>query len=264
MYFCDSSAHNVFVYDIIFNVHLLEKLDEAVEKLAPNAAMASKILRRGLGLTQIYTQLVEASNELSLEREENQKLKSQMEVIFKELEEKAPVLQQQREDYELAVTNVTALSSRIDELLIENSYLQEETNEAKRIADHHIKGNRKLKSELADLARQVCFLLKEIQEYRTNSTVPLDEITGIEMNEPASSQIINKKLVTFKDIQDLQDNNQKLLSIVRTLSSRQEEIDKSKDEIHSGEMKEKLNRYTESYFTNSHHLIYYKTDKAYI
>lgn len=59
----------------------------------------------------------------------------------------------------------------------------------------------------------------------------------------ASSQIITKKLVTFKDIEELQENNQKLLSIVRTLSSRQEEMERATDEINSGEMKEKLDRF---------------------
>lgn len=62
----------------------------------------------------------------------------------------------------------------------------------------------------------------------------------------ASSQIITKKLVTFKDIEELQENNQKLLSIVRTLSSRQEEMERATDEINSGEMKEKLDRFVYS------------------
>lgn len=60
-----------------------------------------------------------------------------------------------------------------------------------------------------------------------------------------SSQIISKKLVTFKDIEELQENNQKLLAVVRALSSRQEEIERATDEINSGEMKEKLERYME-------------------
>lgn len=60
-----------------------------------------------------------------------------------------------------------------------------------------------------------------------------------------SSQIISKKLVTFKDIEELQENNQKLLAVVRALSSRQEEIERATDQINSGEMKEKLDRYME-------------------
>ncbi|XP_033299172.1 nucleoprotein TPR [Bombus bifarius] len=221
-----------------------ERLDQAVEQLAPTAAIASRVLRKGLSLTQIYTQLVDVTNELTSEREENGRLKSQMDVILHELEEKAPVLQQQREDYETAMANIGTLTSRLDELLVENHRLQETTDEANRIAKHHTKENQRLKTEVSDLARQVCFLLKEVQESRTSAAVDTNEFS-MDMDNLASSEIISKKLVTFKDIEELQENNQKLLSIVRTLSSRQEEIERATDEINSGEMKEKLERYLE-------------------
>ncbi|KAG6796804.1 nucleoprotein TPR [Apis mellifera caucasica] len=223
-----------------------EKLDQAVEQLAPTAAIASRVLRKGLSLTQIYTQLVDVTNELTSEREENERLKSQMDVILRELEEKAPVLQQQREDYENAMTNINTLTSRLDELIAENHRLEETADEANRIAKHHTKENQRLKTELSDLARQVCFLLKEVQENRSGTTIQTNEFSNsMDMDNLASSEIISKKLVTFKDIEELQENNQKLLSIVRTLSSRQEEIERATDEINSGEMKEKLDRYLE-------------------
>lgn len=69
--------------------------------------------------------------------------------------------------------------------------------------------------------------------------------SSINTDDILSSQIISKKLVTFKDIEELQENNQKLLAVVRALSSRQEEIERATDEINSGEMKEKLDRYME-------------------
>ncbi|KAJ8683664.1 hypothetical protein QAD02_019456 [Eretmocerus hayati] len=222
-----------------------ERLDQTVEQLAPTAAIASKIMKKGLSLTQIYTQLVEVTSELSLEREENDKLKAQMEIILREIEEKAPMLQKQREDYEAAIANISTLTLRLDDLIAENNRLQEDAAEARRLSNHHTKESQRLKSEMADLARQVCFLLKEVQEVRTGTTVPMSELSSMEIDDLASSQIISKKLVTFKDIEELQENNQKLLTIVRTLSSRQEEIEKATDELNSGEMKEKLDRYIE-------------------
>lgn len=148
----------IFMHFYLFNnytIFLTERLDQAVEQLAPTAAIASRVLRKGLSLTQIYTQLVDVTNELTSEREENERLKSQMDVILRELEEKAPILQQQREDYETAMTNIGMLTSRLDELLAENHRLQETTDEANRIAKHHTKENQRLKTELSDLARQV-------------------------------------------------------------------------------------------------------------
>lgn len=148
----------IFVESYLSNNHIIlltERLDQAVEQLAPTAAIASRVLRKGLSLTQIYTQLVDVTNELTSEREENGRLKSQMDIILRELEEKAPVLQQQREDYETAMANIGTLTSRLDELLVENHRLQETTDEANRIAKHHTKENQRLKTEVSDLARQV-------------------------------------------------------------------------------------------------------------
>ncbi|XP_011866769.1 PREDICTED: nucleoprotein TPR [Vollenhovia emeryi] len=223
-----------------------EKLNQAVEQLAPTAAITSRVLRKGLSLTQIYTQLVDVTNELTLEREENERLKSQMEVILRELEQKAPLLQQQRQDYETAMANIASLTNRLDELLAENQRLHENSDEANRLAKHHTTENQRLKAELADLARQVCYLLKEVQECRTGTRMETRDLSSsIDTDDILSSQIITKKLVTFKDIEELQENNQKLLAVVRALSSRQEEIERATDEINSGEMKEKLDRYME-------------------
>lgn len=226
-----------------------ERLDQAVEQLAPTAAITSRVLRKGLSLTQIYTQLVEVTDQLTQERQENERLKSQMDVILCELQQKAPLLQQQRQDYETAMANIEMLTSRQDEILTENQRLLESANESKRLANHYSKENQKLKIELNDLARQVCYLLKEVQESRTGAYVetrdPSSRDASIDTDNIMSSQIISKKLVTFKDIEELQENNQKLLAVVRALSSRQEEIERATDEINSGEMKEKLDRYME-------------------
>lgn len=71
-----------------------DKLDHAVEQLAPSAAIASKILKKRLSLTQIYTQLVETEHDLATTKEENEKLNAQMEIILKEIEERALFFQQ--------------------------------------------------------------------------------------------------------------------------------------------------------------------------
>ncbi|XP_008561192.1 nucleoprotein TPR [Microplitis demolitor] len=221
-----------------------ERLDQAVEQLAPTAAITSRILKKGLSLTQIYTQLMDTVNELTVEREENERLKSQMEVILRELEERAPILQQQREEYSVALSNVSTLTNQLDELLAQNNQMQESHDEAKRIAKHLTRENQKLKTELSDLARQVCFLLKEVQESRTGNTVPMNMDSSMDA-DLASSDLISKKLVTFKDIEELQETNQKLLAVVRSLSSRQEEIERATDDVTNGEVKEKLDRYAD-------------------
>lgn len=223
-----------------------ERLDQAVEQLAPTAAVTSRVLRKGLSLTQIYTQLVDVTNELSTAREENERMKIHMDDILHEIEEKTPILQQQREDYESALDNVNTLSSRLEELLHENNRLQEQSEEANKIANIHTRENQTLKTQMSDLARQVCFLLKEIQELRTGHVMHSNDIS-MDSDDLTSSQIISKKLVTFRDIEELQQNNQKLLTIVKTLSARQEEFERVASESTCEEMKEKLDKYIEQF-----------------
>lgn len=83
--------------------------------------------------------------------------------------------------------------------------------------------NARLKKELADLGRQVCHLLREVEQLRSGSS---SNSTDQDMSDSLSSaDIITKRLVTFSDMAELQSNNQRLLALVRELSERQEEAE---------------------------------------
>lgn len=107
--------------------------------------------------------------------------------------------------------------------------------------------NARLKKELTDLGRQICHLLREIEQLRNGSS---STSTDQEMSDSVSSaDIITKRLVTFSDIAELQSNNQRLLALVRELSERQEEaenydpavIAKLKTEIESMKEQQRYN-----------------------
>lgn len=230
-------------------------LDMALSDLAPSAATASKLLKSGMSLTQIYSQLVKVSDELNQEKEENRRLNITINTIVQELEEKAPLLQKQKAEYEEALESNAALSQQIDSLVMECNRLRDDYNETSKIANHYNRENTKLKGELADLGRQVCFLLKEIEHVRgglvpngdhdlSNNASNISNSSDI-----SSSRIISKTLVTFTDIQELQSNNQKLLRLVRDLTEKQEEFERHKEQFESGEMQTKIeslkNRVTE-------------------
>ncbi|KAI5645397.1 TPR/MLP1/MLP2-like protein domain-containing protein [Phthorimaea operculella] len=217
-------------------------LDMALSDLAPSAATASKLLKSGMSLTQIYSQLVKTSEELAQEKEENRRLNITINTIVQELEEKAPLLQKQKSEYEEALESNTALTQQIESLLIECNRLRDDYNEASKIANHYNRENGRLKGELADLGRQVCFLLKEIEHSRgglPNGDHDPSQ-TGSPNNSSESSRLISKTLVTFSDIQELQANNQKLLSMIRDLTDKQAELERNKEEFESGEMQNKI------------------------
>ncbi|KAI8426277.1 hypothetical protein MSG28_005163 [Choristoneura fumiferana] len=223
-----------------------QNLDMALSDLAPSAATASKLLKSGMSLTQIYSQLVKVSDELAQEKEENRRLNITINTIVQELEEKAPMLQKQKIEHEEAIESNTALSQQIDSLVIECNRLRDDYNESSKIANHYSRENTRLKGELADLGRQVCFLLKEIEHSRGGLMPNGDHDSSntasnaTNSSDHSSSRIISKTLVTFSDIQELQANNQKLLRMVRDLTDKQEEFERNKEQFESGEMQNKI------------------------
>ncbi|XP_063535271.1 nucleoprotein TPR-like [Cydia strobilella] len=223
-----------------------QNLDMALSDLAPSAATASKLLKSGMSLTQIYSQLVKVTDELAQEKEENRRLNITINTIVQELEEKAPMLQKQKIEYEEAIESNTALSQQIDSLVIECNRLRDDYNESSKIANHYSRENTRLKGELADLGRQVCFLLKEIEHSRGGLLPNGDHdasntaSNATNSSDLSSSRIISKTLVTFSDIQELQANNQKLLRMVRDLTDKQEEFERHKEQFETGEMQNKI------------------------
>ncbi|XP_038223270.1 nucleoprotein TPR-like [Zerene cesonia] len=222
-----------------------QNLEMALSDLAPSAATASKLIKSGMSLTQIYSQLVKVSEELAQEKEENRRLNITLNRIVQELEEKAPEIQKQKSEYTEAMESNTALSQQIESLTIECNRLRDDYNETSKIANHYNRENTKLKGELADLGRQVCFLLKEIEHSRgglvngdhDSSQSNSNTTSSSDLN---SSRLISKTLVTFTDIQELQANNQKLLRMIRDLTDKQEELERQKEQFESGEMENKL------------------------
>lgn len=69
-----------------------------------------------------------------------------------------------------------------------------------------------------------------------DSNADLDNLTG--------QEIIRKKLVTFKDIEELQENNHKLLALVKDLTKRQEEMERAAGEMNFAEMKDRVEEYS--------------------
>ena len=88
--------------------------EENLQQLSPSAAAASKLLKSGLTLTQIYSQYVDVSTRLQLEEAENKRLGDCLATIMEEIEAKAPVLKQQRDDYERCLESVDLLTQQLD------------------------------------------------------------------------------------------------------------------------------------------------------
>nr|CAD7402112.1 unnamed protein product [Timema cristinae] len=220
-----------------------ENLERTIESMSPAAAAASRMIKSGLTVTQIYSQYVSASDELLLTKEENKRLNHFINTIIEDIEEKAPYLKKQKEDYARTLLQVESAKTNMDAMLAELQKVTDEGNEAKKTASFHARENLRLKAELTDVSKQVCFLLKEVEQARAGfAGLPSNaDVAGGEAN--SSSRIISEKLVTFGNIEELFLNNQKLLALVRELTSKKEDEEKEKDDLDPQELKERLEFY---------------------
>lgn len=166
--------------------------------------------RQGI-LIETQEQLEEVTRELQLERNENRKLTNQLNYILKEIESKAPVIQKYKEDYEKMSSTHNLLTRQLESAMKQCEEYKQQHSKLQR-------ENTKLDQQCQDLSRQVQLLLKE-----SINNVNKEESTFATSNVVTSDQIIQDNLVTFKDIQELQQKNIQLLATIRELSSEQEQ-----------------------------------------
>ncbi|XP_052775789.1 nucleoprotein TPR-like isoform X2 [Mya arenaria] len=210
---------------------------EKVEAMFPTAAVTSKVLKSGMSLTQIYNEYVQATDSLQLEKDENKRLNLYLDQILQEIEAKAPMLKKQREDYEIALRSIDQMTRQLDGAMLEHQTLRSEADNSHRKASHLLKENQKHEKTIRDLAQQVRYLVKEMEEVRGGRVVR-DELSSNEISSSAS--LISDRLVTFGNIEELQEQNQKLLAVIRDLSGKHEEEENSAIDAKTRELKRQL------------------------
>ena len=137
---------------------------------------------------------------------------------------KAPILAQQRAEYERLQSEAAQLASQLADALAErDSSVSTTTDVSQRLAKTN-RENELLQKQLNDLGRQVQALLKEVAR-RQDPTLPSDEeLEADENSVPAENidEVITNHLVLFRSIPALQAQNQKLLGIVREMGAKME------------------------------------------
>jgi nucleoprotein TPR len=111
-----------------------------IEQLSPAAAIASRLLKSGMTLTQvtyflhrkkinlikyiikIYSEYVNLSDKLQGARAENEELKAYIHQIVNEIEEKAPLLNNQKQEYEEALNTINNLTNQLEKSMIVNKF----------------------------------------------------------------------------------------------------------------------------------------------
>ena len=80
------------------------------------------------------------------------------------------------------------------------------------------------KSQVSDLGNQVTVLLREVESARFGGRpmpVDVDDVLEMSGGDKDADAVITKRLVTFKDVRELQQRNVELLAVIREMSTDQ-------------------------------------------
>lgn len=218
-----------------------ERLEQVVERVAPSAAAASKLIKSGMTLTEIYSLYVKTAENLRMQERENANMQIQLKEILKEIEERAPEINQRDIEFEKMREANAQIRDQLDNMITERVLERERYDEARSKLSYLERENTKLRQTQGDLSRQVCFLIKEIEHSRGGLIEKSEQSICSDMT---AAEVITKKLVTFADVVELQENNQKLLLLVRDLSTKLEELEEIQSSIDQASYESKITEYT--------------------
>ncbi|PJF19951.1 hypothetical protein PSACC_00233 [Paramicrosporidium saccamoebae] len=162
-------------------------------------------------LSEVYAESAKAKTELLKAHQEIERLKGCIQDICQDIEARVPVLQMERRENERLKVDVSALSQQ----LLEVSKSRDELERKLCRVEEELRGGRKekilLEQQVKDLGKQIQALLGQMEGIVPNDSGVLD-----------SEQVIDERLVVFRNIQELQVRNQELVRVLRELSQQQE------------------------------------------
>uniref|UniRef100_G1MQY3 Nucleoprotein TPR n=2 Tax=Meleagris gallopavo TaxID=9103 RepID=G1MQY3_MELGA len=194
--------------------------EEELAAMSPTAAAVAKVVKPGMKLTELYNAYVETQDQLLLEKLENKRINKYLDEIVQEVEAKAPILKRQREEFERSQKAVASLSAKLEQAMKEIQRLQEDADKANKQTSMLERENQRLEIQVKDLSQQIRVLLMELEEARGNHVIRDEEVSSADIS--SSSEVISQHLVSYRNIEELQQQNQRLLVALRELGEARE------------------------------------------
>ncbi|XP_006462514.1 hypothetical protein AGABI2DRAFT_71914 [Agaricus bisporus var. bisporus H97] len=199
-----------------------DPFNDSMVGLSPTIAMASRAQKGGKSFTDIYTDYVKLKEDYTKKVIEYDNMDRTLQSVLAQIQERAPVLSQQRAEYQRLQNESTELAKQLSAVITERdaqaNVVRETTQKFTKVTTE----NKLLQQQLDDLGRQVQHLLRDIAR-RDDPTIPADEDLDQVIGETGNvGEVITNSLLLFKNIGELQGQNQRLMSVVRNLSSQLE------------------------------------------
>ncbi|KAK7072171.1 hypothetical protein SK128_026556, partial [Halocaridina rubra] len=214
------------------------KDSSALEEMSPAASAASNLVSRGLSLTQMYSEYLSVSEKLLTTEEENKKLQRYVDEILQEIQDRVPIFKKQREDHHKALDTINTLHVQLEEALAQVEKQRIDCDEAVRRRGYLERENERLTLQVKDLSKQVTILVTQVEAARAGlppPPIPKDISSGT-----SAGDVISERMVAFRDVSELQEQNRMLRESLRKLSEEMETNETAAVTSKTAEMQEEL------------------------
>ncbi|KAL8046095.1 hypothetical protein ABFX02_08G156700 [Erythranthe guttata] len=211
-------------------------------------ALAVSLIRDGWTLNKMYVKYQEAVDALRHEQMGRKQAQSILERVLYEVEEKAGLIMDERDEHERLVKAYEALDRKLQHSLSAHAALEMTILELKASLKRQERDHAAAQKENIDLRKQVAVLLKECRDVQlrcgsVSSYNDDEQIVGPSVSGNSISNIediITERLLTFKDINGLVEQNVQLRSLVRILSNQIEEKEAELKDKHDKELQMRI------------------------
>jgi nucleoprotein TPR len=203
--------------------------------LSKTAQVASRLQKSGQSFTEVYADYAKLKLDLVKEKKVSAEYKETLDLIIKEVEHRKPFIDKTARDLEKAKLKNDELSTQMlvsAKSLSDLNMITEQTKSSLELVqeEKHL-----LEKDVNDMSRQIQALLKQM-----NYILPGRVLTQAEDNiarryasfdeglgdENETEALIAEKLVVFKNIEELQNQNITLRRAVRSISQKMEMMEK--------------------------------------
>lgn len=164
-----------------------------------------------LGISEMYDRVIAAEKALQAEQAKTKEQELYLNRILKDIENKAPLIAQQRREHKRVLEAYQHVTSKLDALINENTSLKKHSQELEVELKNTLQNMNAVEEQNKDLCQQLQHILKQ----------QLSVQHGNALTNP--QDVISEHLVTYSDVEELQARNAQLLKVIRKLSSEQEQ-----------------------------------------
>ncbi|OCK81180.1 hypothetical protein K432DRAFT_404025 [Lepidopterella palustris CBS 459.81] len=196
---------------------------------------AASRMKGGLTVTQLYSENTQMKMELEAANRRNEKLTATVDDMLQELESKQPELDELRTEQDRLTTEVMEISALLEDATKEKEVARKESRKQQGRVEGLAREGDILRQQLRDLSAQIKLLLVEAQA-RDQGLNSLDAAQQSYLEQVARGEIdpdsfddatdtgrlISRRLVLYRNVNELQGQNMELLRTIRTVAEQYE------------------------------------------